>query len=42
VFVVQRVEHARPARELDITAARPESVLSGRVLAEIARDGKRT
>jgi bifunctional non-homologous end joining protein LigD len=42
LLVKERDQHARPARELDITAARPESVLSGRVLAEIARDKNRT
>jgi bifunctional non-homologous end joining protein LigD len=42
LLVKERDEYARPARERDITAARPESVLSGRVLAEIARASNRT
>jgi bifunctional non-homologous end joining protein LigD len=34
-------EHARPAAELDIVSARPESVLSGRGLAEVAAERDR-
>jgi bifunctional non-homologous end joining protein LigD len=36
LLVKDRDEHARPAAELDIVSARPESVVSGRGLAEIA------
>jgi bifunctional non-homologous end joining protein LigD len=34
-------EHARPATELDIVSARPESVVSGRGLAEVAAERDR-
>jgi bifunctional non-homologous end joining protein LigD len=36
LLVKDKDEHARPAAELDIVSARPESVVSGRGLAEVA------
>jgi bifunctional non-homologous end joining protein LigD len=37
LLIKERDEHARPTTELSITEARPESVLSGRGLEDIAR-----
>jgi bifunctional non-homologous end joining protein LigD len=42
LLIKERDEHARPADEVSITETRPESVLSGRVLDEIARASDRT
>jgi bifunctional non-homologous end joining protein LigD len=41
LLVKDRDEHARPAAELDIVSARPESVVSGRGLAEVAAERDR-
>ena len=41
LLVKDKDEHARPAAELDIVSARPESVLSGRGLAEVAAERDR-
>lgn len=41
LLVKDRDEHARPAEELDIVSARPESVVSGRGLAEVAAERDR-
>ena len=38
LLVKDKDEHARPADELDIVSARPESVVSGRGLAEVAAE----
>jgi bifunctional non-homologous end joining protein LigD len=42
LLIKERDEHARPSGELNLTEARPESVLSGRGLEEIARAADRT
>ena len=42
LLIKERDEHARPASEPSITEARPESVLSGRRLEDIAQAGDRT
>ena len=42
LLIKERDEHARPSGELNLTEVRPESVLSGRGLEEIARAGDRT
>ncbi len=41
LLVKDKDEHARSSEELDIVAARPESVLSGRGLAEVAAERDR-
>lgn len=41
LLVKDKDEHARPAAELDVVSARPESVVSGRGLAEVAADRDR-
>ena len=41
LLIKDRDEHARPADELDIVSARPESVISGRGLAEVAAERDR-
>jgi len=41
LLVKDKDEHARPAEELDIVSARPESVVSGRGLAEVAAERDR-
>jgi bifunctional non-homologous end joining protein LigD len=41
LLVKDKDEHSRPAAELDIVSARPESVLSGRGLAEVAAERDR-
>src|SRR5512143_3771721 len=41
LLVKDKDEHARPAADLDIVSARPESVLSGRGLAEVAAERDR-
>ncbi len=41
LLIKEKDEHARPAAELDIVSARPESVLSGRGLAEVAAERDR-
>src|SRR5260370_2513141 len=41
LLIKDKDEHARPAAELDIVSARPESVLSGRGLAEVAAERDR-
>ncbi len=41
LLVKDRDEHARPLAELDIVGARPESVVSGRGLAEVAAERDR-
>ena len=42
LLIKERDEFARPASELDITEARPESVVSGRDLAHVAQAHDRT
>jgi bifunctional non-homologous end joining protein LigD len=41
LLVKDKDEHARPVEELDIVSARPESVISGRGLAEVAAERDR-
>jgi bifunctional non-homologous end joining protein LigD len=41
LLVKDKDEHARPAAELDIVSARPESIVSGRGLAEVAAERDR-
>jgi len=41
LLVKDKDEHSRPADELDIVSARPESVISGRGLAEVAAERDR-
>ena len=41
LLVKDKDEHARPAAELDVVSARPESVVSGRGLAEVAAERDR-
>src|SRR2546428_11899176 len=41
LLIKERDEQARPAAELDIVSARPESVLTGRGLAEVAAERDR-
>ena len=41
LLIKEKDEHARPAAELDIVSARPESVVTGRGLAEVAAERDR-
>jgi bifunctional non-homologous end joining protein LigD len=41
LLVKDRDEHARPSAELDVVASRPESIVSGRGLAEVAAEHDR-
>jgi bifunctional non-homologous end joining protein LigD len=41
LLIKEKDDHVRPSSEYDVTEARPESVLTGRTLEEIARDRDR-